>query len=204
MAFDSYSSLKRSIYSWLHRSDLDDVIPDLVTLAEVDFNRNLRINAMETSVTGTVTADSIPIPSDLIDLKRLFLTVAGSEIDLLYASNQQVGLFAGSSSIPQFYTEQGNQYVLGPEPDGQYSYTMLYYKKIDALSDSVTTNWLLQNAPDLYLFGALLKAAPFINDDERIATWQAFYERAKDEIQKMDDEKSLSSSGLQVRSDVLI
>lgn len=40
------------------------------------------------------------------------------------------------------------------------------------------TNWLLESAPDVYLFGALLHAAIWSDDDERIAKYAPIYQRA--------------------------
>ena len=34
-------------------------------------------------------------------------------------------------------------------------------------------NWLLTMAPDLYLYGALMEAAPYLKEDGRIQTWAA-------------------------------
>jgi len=43
------------------------------------------------------------------------------------------------------------------------------------LSDQNTTNWLLTKAPDVYLYGALTHAAPFLMDDQRIPVFAQIY-----------------------------
>ena len=52
---------------------------------------------------------------------------------------------------------------------------MQYYAKTEALSDSATSNWILENAPDAYLYGALLQAAPYLGDDARTQIWTALF-----------------------------
>jgi hypothetical protein len=47
---------------------------------------------------------------------------------------------------------------------------MLYYKKFDPLSAGV--NWLITNAPDVYLYATLLEAAEYIRlDTETKNAW---------------------------------
>ncbi len=46
MAITSYSTLQTSIGDWLNRADLTAVIPDFITLAEAQFNRNIRHRKM--------------------------------------------------------------------------------------------------------------------------------------------------------------
>ena len=51
-----------------------------------------------------------------------------------------------------------------------------------ALSDSNTTNDMLTHHPDAYLYGALVEAEPYLQNDKRIQTWSGFYDRAKQDI----------------------
>ncbi len=46
---------------------------------------------------------------------------------------------------------------------------------VTSLSGSNATNWMLTNNPDVYLYGALLEAQPYLMDDARIATWADIY-----------------------------
>ena len=55
---------------------------------------------------------------------------------------------------------------------------MLYYELPPLLDESIQTNWLTEYAPQLLLYGTLLEATPFLKNDERIATWQQYYDRA--------------------------
>ena len=62
-------------------------------------------------------------------------------------------------------------------PDAEYSAEMIYYCKLTALSDDNADNWILTNAPDLYLFGALSAAEPFLDNDERVTLWKTAVQR---------------------------
>jgi len=56
-----------------------------------------------------------------------------------------------------------------------------YYAKVVALSDAAPTNTMLTNNPDIYLYGALLEAEPFLMNDARAQLWsQAFFKAIQD------------------------
>ena len=77
---------------------------------------------------------------------------------------------------------------LVPPPGDYITVEMVYYAKIPALSDAVTTNWLIAKAPDVYLYGALTHAAPFLMDDQRVNVFGQIYlarvQSLQDESQK--------------------
>ena len=47
MAITTYDELKTSVADFLNRDDLTSVIPDFITMAEADLNRNVRHWRME-------------------------------------------------------------------------------------------------------------------------------------------------------------
>ena len=77
---------------------------------------------------------------------------------------------------------------------------MTYFAKLTKLSNSVTTNWLLTSSPDIYLYGALLQAAPYLQDDARIQTWATLYERALNDLRTADDRGASSGGTLLTRA----
>jgi hypothetical protein len=96
------------------------------------------------------------------------------------------------------YTMVANELILGPTPDSIMTMEMDFYKAFDALSSTVATNWVLANAPDLYLYGALLNAEPFLVNDERLGTWKEFVVTAITAIQSADARDRHSGSSMRV------
>ena len=47
---------------------------------------------------------------------------------------------------------------------------------------TVTSNWFTAVAPQLLMYGALLKAAPFLNNDPRVPMWEEAYVFAEKEV----------------------
>jgi hypothetical protein len=86
-----------------------------------------------------------------------------------------------------------------PYPDGEYDAELLYYAKIPALSDSNTSNWLLEESPDLYLYAALIQSAPYLKEDDRINVWAGLYQRLFDDMMLADERARIGSSKLKSR-----
>ena len=108
-------------------------------------------------------------------------------------------LWAGSAkSKPQVFTIIADNVRLGPNPDAVYTTSMLYYKTFTALSDSATTNDMLTNNPDVYLYGTLLEAEPFLMNDERVGLWEKGVRQVIGDLQQQDDKDRHSGSEMRV------
>jgi hypothetical protein len=101
---------------------------------------------------------------------------------------------------PQYFSIVGGQIRVLPVPDSTYTAELTYYAKLSKLSTSVATNWLLTQAPDVYLYGALLQASPYLKDDARITVWASLYQRGLDELQIADDRGATSGGAIMMRA----
>jgi hypothetical protein len=160
----NYATLQAEVADFLHRTDLTSVIPSFVELAETKLNRILRIRAMENLVTGAISA-TVALPTGFVEMKALTVTTGGCTYPLDYITPNEV---VSATAATKKYSLIGDNVYFVPAGDGTYS--MLYYKKFDPLSTS--TNWLITNAPDVYLYATLLEAAEYIRlDAETKAAW---------------------------------
>ena len=169
MAIGTFAELKTAAANWLDRSDLTDRIPEFITLAEARFNRVLRIRDMETistAISTTAGTREYDLPTGFVQMREFHLTT-DPLTPLSYITPEMMSrIWAGSSrGKPEVFTVIADKVRLGPNPDAVYTTSMLYYKKITALSASATTNDMLTNNPDIYLYGTLLEATPFIMQD---------------------------------------
>lgn len=189
MSLSTYSELKAEIASWLNRSDLTATIPTLIQLAEVQLNADLTSRFMEVKASLPVTAgdSTVDLPTDLLDVKRLQVVGSPNRV-LIYRSPDEIAQdnAANMTGMPETFSVFGNTLELAPIPESDCTLELLYYQKIPALSDTNTTNWLLTNWPNAYLFGALLAAQPFLMNDERIPVFQTMYRQAVDGLNVVD------------------
>ena len=197
MALSTYTELKASIGDWLNRSDLTNAIPDFISLAEAQVERTLRTRQMIVRANAYFDAQYGAVPDNFLEAKSLKLTSTNPETPLSFLSIDALDNEATkytASAKPKFFGVVGGQFRLVPTPDSNYTIELTYYAKLTKLSSTVASNWLLTANPDIYLYGSLLQAAPYLQDDARISTWSALYDRAMNESQTADD-RSASSGG---------
>ena len=202
MAISTFAELKTATANWLDRSDLTDRIPEFIALAEARFNRNLRIRDMETVSTAISTAAGTreyDLPTGFVQMREFHLTT-DPLTPLAYITPEMMSrIWAGSTKDkPEVFTIIADKVRLGPNPDAVYTTSMLYYKTFTALSASNTTSDMLTNNPDVYLYGTLLEAEPFIMNDQRVPLWLAAFEKAVNDIQNQDNRDRHSGSAMRV------
>jgi hypothetical protein len=202
MALSTYSELKSSVADWLNRDDLTTAIADFISLAEAQMERKLRTRQMLVRSNATIDTEYAAVPDDFLEAKSFKLstnpvTALGFEtIDSL----DNLSWNYPSASKPRFFSVVGGQFRFLPVPDSSYTGELAYYAKLSKLSTSNTTNWLLTAAPDAYLYGTLMQAAPYLKDDARIATWSALYSSALEDLQVADDRSATSGGALIARA----
>jgi hypothetical protein len=195
MALNSYSALKSSIADWLNRDDLTSVIPDFISLAEAQLERRLPTQKTLTRLSVTLNSQFYTLPTDFISARSLVLTSTAPVQPLTFLTEDELDskkYVYRTSGKPLYFTLIGNQAELLPIPDTSYTGELTYYTTIAKLSDSNTSNWILERHPDVYLYGSLLQAAPYLRDDERIATWGSIFETAVNDMIVQNERAAIS------------
>lgn len=200
----NYSNLQTTIADFLNRDDLTSVIPTFIQLAEAQMNRDLRHWRMEVRASGQQSAGDayMQIPSDWIETIRFHITDDGTKpLDLMSrkAIEDKRAGNENMSGTPRYYTHADSQFELFPTPNETTNTELLYFAKIPSLSDSNTTNWLLEDAPDVYLYGALLHSAPYLAEDERVGVWAQMYGASIQRLNDSSDDARMSGSGLTLK-----
>ena len=203
MALTTYTELKSSVADWLNRTDLTAVVPDFISLAEAQIERTLRTRQMIVRATASIDSEYSAVPSDFLETKSIKLNtnpvtaLQFESVDALDTLKSTTYIAAGK---PQYFGIVGGQIRVLPVPDSTYTAELIYYAKLTKLSDSVASNWLLSQAPDVYLYGALMQATPYLKDDARISVWAALYARGLEELQVADDRGATSGGSIMMRS----
>ena len=205
MALTTYDELKASIADFLNRDDLTSVIPDFITMAEAEFNRSIRHWRMEKRSTAEIDTQYSAIPADFLEAIRFYITsndtrplelISQSELlDRKYRS-------LNTSGKPAYYAITAGEIEVYPVPDGTYTSELYYYSRIPALSDSNTSNWLLEYFPDAYLYTSLVHSAPYLKEDARTQVWASLAQSAISGINAESEATKFGGSGrrLKIRS----
>lgn len=191
MSITNYTELQTAVGVWLHRTDLAAMIPDFIMLAEQRMNGDLDARSMELTVALACVASTrtVALPADMLEMRRLLLTDADPVQVLEYKSPDQMiedNPYLSATARPLNFTIVGPNAELSPTPDKAYPMELVYQQRIPPLSGSNTTNWLLQQNPSVYLFGALLAASPFTQDDARMPVYERKYQEGVETINGID------------------
>jgi hypothetical protein len=191
----TYSELKTAIADFLHRTDLTTSIPKFIERAEAMLFREINVKDLRVSAAGTTTGEYATLPADFGEVVRVTATYAGTEYDLDYGS-QAINY---TVTAPMRYALENNKLRIFGSSTVQ-AYTLYYTPKIAALSDTNTSNWLLENAPDLYLYASSLEAARYTRDSALEEKMNTLVMPLIDSIKRYTERKGQPTSGsLQIR-----
>jgi hypothetical protein len=185
MSIANYGELKTSIANHLHRTDLTNLIPDFVMYAEsvigndpdpsdMEVLPGIRTKNQGKRVTASVSTQYFDIPTDLLELRDL--EMQGNTISpLTYLSPKVMSqkFLTASADTPKFYTIHGDEFQVAPVPDTTYTIEVSYTARFAALSNDADTNWLLTNHPLIYVYGSLIAASAYLEEDA--TKWAMMY-----------------------------
>jgi hypothetical protein len=202
MTITNYTNLKAAIADWLLRDDLTAVIPSFIALAETQMQREIRHHKMMQRAEAEIDTRYFALPSDWIETARFH--VAGDRPTRLELTGmddmlQLRELNGNASGRPTHYAHIGEQLEVFPTPGATYDVELLYFQKIPALTDAAPTNWLLTDYPDAYLYGALMQAAPYLDDDQKMQVWASLYAAAVNSINAESKKARYSGAGMRIR-----
>ena len=209
MALDTYTNLKTAIANFLARDDLTSEIDDFIDLTEADFNRRLRIRAMESVNTSfTIDAATESLPTGFLQVKSFVITSSTPDktLELSTAYHQANTQCYTNVGTPRLYSIEGSNFRFSPVPDTAVTARLTFYKAFDSLDGSTATNTILTNHPDVYLYGALYYASTFIRgmDQGTVAQFKVQYEAALQQVKDADELDKYNGSPLIQRSGINI
>ena len=207
-------TLETALKNWLNREDSDTLerIPEFIQLAEQRIFRRLRCRTNEALASGAIaiTADAllVPEPTDFAEVK-IFLNGSLYDGDQLTVKTDQayynrderdkVGEVSYYTRVP---AQSGASYVLWPYGgivDGD-QYNLWYYQRQVLGTGGTDTTKTLTEASGLYLYGALIEAAPYLKFPEELSVWVGGYDRLFDELMADTWESELAGSTPEVSS----
>lgn len=199
----SYSTLLTEVASWLARGDLTSAIPGFVQNFEQRFFRQPKnfgqwmLSPLSVPISTTAT-----VPSDYLAARITYLDgqsnapLSPRSLEQLLQEHPRTG-----SGKPKTIAFAGADFIFGPVPDGAYTLNGYYYAKPTALRDyagDAQAHWLIVNAADLLLYGALAEAQPYVMNDKRLPVWQAKAAEALQDYRDLMKAQNVSGGSLQM------
>jgi hypothetical protein len=150
---------------------------------------------METAQASTMASGVLAVPSNYIELKDAYISSTTPYVNLARKSAEWIYEnypYRIAHNTPSFIAREGSNFIFGPYPDTNYTVTLVYYNRLAALSSAVNT--VFTTYPGLWLYGALLEAAPYLKDDKRIGIWEGKFAQLFTLVQKENDDEFLSGA----------
>lgn len=206
MAITDRQTLLAAVANWLNRTDLTDRIPEFVQLAEDEIARTLRQDVVRADL--TIASDDVALPDTLAELRSVRLKAANGrqyppmQIGTVQQLQDARLLYGTVTGAPRFAAVVNERLQLVPAPDRTYTAEITYYAELTRLAyaNNDSTNVELTNASDLYLYGALVQAEPYLeNDDRADRIWRPRFERALAQLNDQRQRKEFSAALAPVR-----
>jgi hypothetical protein len=179
----SYTTLLTATSDYLARSDLTGFLPNFVQNFEERFFRDSQNwgSWMESALSVTLANNVAVLPADYLGLRVANFSgmraLKRVTLEQLYDRYPRGLSTAGTAT---HIARNGSNLVFGPEIQSGTLIGVYYAKPtvLRSFASDAAAHYLIVNAPDLLLYGALLEAMPFVKKDERIPTWAAAYDTA--------------------------
>jgi hypothetical protein len=158
---------------------------------------------METRSTATIDAGDqySQVPADWMETIRVSIQGTGTTVVNLISRDAMADKRAGAEDVsgrPEYYTHADGQFNFYPTPDADYTLELLYFAKVPDLASN-SDNWLLDDSPDVYLYGSLIHSAPYLQEDTRITVWAQLYAAAVLRLNESSNQSRMSGSGLKLK-----
>lgn len=172
-----YADLVTNVQSALGRSD----VPSFVyTLAHDDIVAEFKQLEMEATDSLDVSSEFTDLPSDFGLMLECYID-ADPRTDLRPIPSSNQNYRRDDSGVPYYYSIVYDddtalaQIRVMPTPDGEYTVAIRYSIELTEPTDDDDENVVMARYPALYLYGSLLHAAIWAQDQELINTYQAAY-----------------------------
>jgi len=186
MAFNNYGELKNEVSQTLFHQRFIARYDAFTQMFEADANARLRVLPMETMVPLTTINGDAALPADYLQWRTVRPTLPSLPDALTFHPPYDELDYVHPAYLPpvgrgfnRLFTIEGNAFKARPVDDRVGAYELHYYQKIPTLIGSdINSNWLLQEYPNVYLFGLMLQASA----NQRNTEMAQLYKAWRDEI----------------------
>jgi hypothetical protein len=131
----------------------------------------LRASTMQQALTGTVSANAVAIPDRCLDLEIVWFDPT-KPLDAMSESDLRAKDRRGGDV--REYAQAGESLIFSPAAsDGAAIGGRFYARPADIKTGGL--NATFNRYPEVFMFGALMEAAPFLGEDARIPVWEKLF-----------------------------
>lgn len=185
-ASTTYSTLVADIYRETEDDSPEFIaeLPGILARVQDRLQRDLDLDMWHVTDTDTFTsgATTFTIDSTWLRVDEIFITSTGVPLerrDIAFLK------FMTGNGTPRYYNRDSETAIaIAPSPSANTAVTIEGIKRMAAISSASPTNWLTNNAADLYLLAALAESERFLKSYERAADYEAQYKARLMEVKR--------------------
>lgn len=208
MNFANYADFRTKVQQLIDGDDVSQsslsvsILDLLIATGERDLYRSVRSSTQEAALSITVTNNAAPLPADFLELKGSpYIGNGRATARFLPAQQLQDGINLNTNTLtsgPIYYSFRSDTMIFYPPQATGIVITGTYYKKFADISGG-TLNALFVRHPDLFLYAALAKSAPYVGEIQRLPVWQQEYSSIMSDVNEEERRRITRGSKLQTR-----
>lgn len=194
----TFNSLVSQVSAYLDRTDVSTLeqIPNFIYQAEQRICRESKTIGFESYVTGNLIPGVAVYQKPALWRRWITFNVGTGATNNSHTPVQLRSyeyLIANypdptQTGTPLYYSDKGyDNYIVAPTPDIAYPFEIAFLQLPTPITLLNQTNFLTNFAPDVLLYATLVEAIPYLKDDERMALWNAEYEKRMASLNAQDD-----------------
>jgi hypothetical protein len=190
-ALADYLDLRLAVADHVGNRGLSDVMPRLVQTAEAYLNKELRCRQQVTYATLVFADGAAPLPADFLEIITVFDDFNNPMRATQLADQRRLG------SMYSRYSIDGTNININGYTGNR---DIQYYAKLATLTASPTTsNWLLADYPEVYLYAVGLQAAKFLKEVDLAQATKTLLDAAMSELRVGDERARWANSTVRVQ-----
>lgn len=173
----------------------------IIKTAEDELERDFKMEDRVTVTSLTATSNQMQVPTDYRELRSLYPSV-GKSLDYVPPSVYASLRDSNSLDRSQFTIANRTIYLVdGGTVNASKDFELWYYKKVPRFADlgAGEVSWMAEEYFDVYLYTCLKHTAPFLREDERLATWAALGGDAMNSAQEENIERKYAGSPIKIK-----
>jgi len=201
-------------------------VGDFIRTAIRKLERQFNFRHMKVNITGSLAAAAYTLTNPVTNYKRLLaaycLDANGKRWEL-----EKTSIRKALNSYPDYTNHTGaikyivelpkaetsltpdvaptQDFLLRPTADQAYTIELWAYQYSPVLDGAVyTTNWWIDNAWEIILYGACLEAEVFMINDPRLGTWKALYDEAVKKLVETEIDEEFMGSPQEMTSEYVV
>lgn len=183
----TYAKLLDAASGYFERNDGKFIaeIPGFINLAENRLATDMKQQGFQTLISGKLEISHVlKKPAYWRETLSFVCTdAAGEQYPLQLRALEFVRAYwpnRANTGTPRYYADYNStHFYIAATPAAAVDFELVYYARLQPLSNESQTNWLTDNAPQALLYAVLAEAGIWAGNDKKAQMYLAQYESAK-------------------------